>query len=202
MKKYIYTIIATIVAISLSINILSVNKIKTLNSSVEQLRSVEWAYERENSELKDKSIQATYTIAMLNNSNDSLVTKLNEARRQLRVKDKELRNLAYIASTAHIKDTIHTRDTIFVENTKVDTTIHNKWYDMNLQLEYPDRIQTDLSVKSQKYIVSSVQKVTVNPSKCWLVNLFKKKQNIVEVEVVEENPYITSDKQKFIQVVQ
>jgi hypothetical protein len=41
----------------------------------------------------------------------------------------------------------------------------------------------------------------LNPTGCWLKDLFKKKSKVVEVEVVEKNPYIKSDNQKFIEIV-
>ena len=45
-------------------------------------------------------------------------------------------------------------------------------------------------------------RVTVDPpKKCWLGRLFQKKQTIVEVDVVEQNPYCTIKNQKFVKVV-
>ena len=92
-------------------------------------------------------------------------------------------------------------DTLFVEGAKLDTTINNKWYSISLGLDYPSTIGVGVSVPSEKYIVASAKKVLLDPTGCWLKDLFKKKSNIVEVEVVEKNPYIVSDKQKFIEVV-
>lgn len=201
MKKYIYLAIAAIVAISMFFNVIEFSRVKKLKEDIENLRTVEWAYELENSNLKNKSIQANYTIGMLTNSKDSLIVKLDSVRRQLKIKDKEIKSLSYIASTAQIKDTLIIRDTIFKANTDIDTTLHNKWYDIGLTLKYPNIIGTDISVPSKKYVIASFRKVTINPSRCGFINLFKKKQKIVEVEIVEENPYITNNQQKFINIV-
>ena len=45
-------------------------------------------------------------------------------------------------------------------------------------------------------------RVTVDPpKKCWIGRLFQKKQTIVEIDVVQENPYCMDKTQKFIKVI-
>lgn len=199
LRDYIIGLVAIAVLFSVIFCSMSVNK--SLRKSLETSKQNELAYIAENDSLKNKSIQFSYTISELNNSNDSLVKEMVALKRDLKVKDKQLASLAYLQSIANIKDTVRLTDTIFVENTKVDTTVNNKWYTIGLHLEYPHMVGLNIKVPSEKYIVSSYKKVLLNPSDCKVRNWFKKKSKIVEVEVVEKNPFIINEKQKFIEVI-
>lgn len=199
LRDYIIGLVAIAVLFSVIFCSMSVNK--SLRKSLEISKKNELAYIAENDSLKNKSIQFSYTISELNHSNDSLVKEMVSLKRDLKVKDKQLASLAYLQSIANIKDTVRLTDTIFVENTKVDTTVNNKWYTIGLHLEYPHMVGLNIKVPSEKYIVSSYKKVLLNPSDCKVRNWFKKKSKIVEVEVVEKNPFIINEKQKFIEVI-
>jgi len=174
---------------------------KILKKHLEYSKKNELAYIAENDSLKNKSIQFSYTISELNHNNDSLVKEMVALKRDLKVKDKQLVSLAYLQSMANIKDTVRLIDTVFIEGTKIDTTVRNKWYTIGLHLEYPHMVGLNIKVPSEKYIVSSYKKVLLNPSDCKVRNWFKKKSKIVEVEVVEKNPFIINEKQKFIEVI-
>lgn len=199
LRDYIIWFVAIAVLFSVIYCFISINK--SLRKSLEISKKNELAYIAENDSLKNKSIQFSYTISELNHSNDSLVKEMVSLKRDLKVKDKQLASLAYLQSIANIKDTARLTDTIFVENTKIDTTVNNKWYTIGLHLEYPHMVGLNIKVPSEKYIVSSYKKVLLNPSDCKVRNWFKKKSKIVEVEVVEKNPFIINEKQKFIEVI-
>lgn len=179
----------------------SVVRNEHIKKQLEASKINELAYQRENSSLKEKSIQFENTIQELNHSNDSIVKEMINAKNQLKIKDKEIARLEYLASLVSIKDTIKIKDTIFVKDTKVDTTVNNKWYTIGLHLEYPHTVGLNVSVPSEKYIVSSYSKVVLNPAKCKVRNWFKKKTQIVEIQVLEKNPYIKNGEQKFIEVI-
>lgn len=199
LRDYIIGLVAIAVLFSVVYCFMSINK--SLRKSLEISKKNELAYIAENDSLKSNSIQFKYTIAELNHSNDSLVKEMVSLKRDLKVKDKQLASLAYLQSIANIKDTIRLTDTIFVKNTKVDTTVNNKWYTIGLHLEYPQMVGLNIKVPSEKYIVASYKKVLLNPSDCKVRDWFKKKSKIVEVEVVEKNPFIINEKQKFIEVI-
>lgn len=172
-----------------------------LKEDLERAKVNELAWISERDSLKNKSIEFEYTINELKNSGDSLTKEMMKVKKELGVKDKQIEYLSYLASHAVIKDTVRLRDTLFVEGAKLDTTINNRWYRISLGLDYPSTIGVGVSVPSEKYIVASTKKILLNPTGCWFKNIFKKKSNIVEVEVVEKNPYIISDKQKFIEII-
>lgn len=112
-KLIIASIIACIlVGLGLTVYFQS-QKIKKINSELSVAVINEKAYAAENSSLKERTIQFQLTVDQLNNSNDSLIQKLNDARKQLKIKDKNIKELQYIASLNQKKDSIIVRDTIF-----------------------------------------------------------------------------------------
>ena len=84
------------------------------------------AYELENSALKDRVLQFQFTADQLNYSKDSLIQKLNETRKELKIKDKNLREMEYIASQTRKVDSIFVHDTLFKESVVLDTLISDK----------------------------------------------------------------------------
>ena len=160
------------------------------------------ALEMENGDLKGKNLTYQLTVDQLNNSQDSLVTEMNKLRKKLKVKDKELKELAYLASIAQKKDTVYLPGEPIAQGVSIDTTIRDdKWYTLRLGLEYPNKVSINPSFVSEKYIVTYLRREVVNPSGCWFIDLFRKRENILEVEVVETNPYITTQREKFIKKV-
>ena len=205
MKKYIYIGAVSLFVILGFVICIQTKELNSYKNRLAQTESSLRAYAQENSTLKGSNREFQLTIDDLNNSNDSLMIKLNDTRKQLKVKDKEIKRLGYIASTAHKSDTIRLRDTLFRDaKVNIDTTITDKdgWYKCDVGLYYPNKVKVAPTFKSEKSIVASVKKETVGPpKKCWLARLFQKKQNVVTVDVVENNPFIVSDKKRFIEIV-
>lgn len=159
------------------------------------------ALEQETLSLKENSIAYQETIQGLETSRDSVLKSLNALRKELKIKDREVKELAYIASTASKIDTLYIKDTLFVNNTHIDTLIIDKWYSLNIGLHFPNTIIVNPTFESKKSIIVYTRKELLNPDKCFFINWFRKKTEIVEVIVKEENPYITNSNQKFIQIV-
>ena len=157
-----------------------------------------------NNGLKDQNRAFQFTVEQLEYFNDSLITKMNEVRKELEIRDRDLKQMQYLLSEAQKKDTIVFRDTLFREPTlDIDTLVGDKWYQMRLGLKYPSTITTDPKFVSEKYIMMDYKKETINPpKKCWLLRLFQKKHKVVEVNVVEKNPYIENKQQRFIEIVE
>lgn len=150
----------------------------------------------------NRAIEFKSTIESLEYYNDSISHRLKDTYEKLRIRDRTIKRLEYIASTALIRDSIIVKDTIFVEDYHIDTSIVNKWYDIGIKLDYPGRVGVEPLVRSEKYIISHSSRETVNkPKKFFLWRLFQRKHNIIRVEVVEENPYITNTQTKFIEIV-
>lgn len=204
MTKYIKIIITTLI-VSLSIgSYILYTKNQSLKEELSISVSNEKAFIAENSSLKNENRVFKFTVEQLNYYNDSILEKMNEVRKELDIKDKDLKQMQYLLSEATKKDTIVFRDTLFREPTlNIDTLIGDKWYQMRLGLKYPSTITTDPKFVSEKYIMVDYKKETINPpKKCWLLRLFQKKHKVVEVNVVEKNPYIENKQQRFIEIVE
>lgn len=201
-------IIGSVITVAIILLLASVyiqsNKIDHLYEELSTAVINNKAYQEENSTLKDRTIQFEYTIGQLNYSNDSLVTKLNNLRKQLKIKDKNIKELQYLASINQKTDSIFIRDTIFkYPEFKLDTLIKDNWSSLRLTLEYPNKISADYQFNNSTSIITSTSKETINPpKKCWLGRVFQKKHTIVNIDVIQENPYCTNSVEKHIKIIE
>jgi hypothetical protein len=204
LKKYSIFIIMLLMGALLISTCSLYNNNQNLRDKLSISISNEKAFIVENNGLKVQNRAFQFTVEQLEYFNDSLITKMNEVRKELRIKDKDLKQMQYLLSEAQKKDTIVFRDTLFREPTlDIDTLVGDKWYQMRLGLKYPSTITTDPKFVSEKYIMMDYKKETINPpKKCWLLRLFQKKHKVVEVNVVEKNPYIENKQQRFIEIVE
>lgn len=155
-----------------------------------------------NSESKNRAFKLT--IDQLKNSNDSIFQELNEARKELKVKDSKLKSLQYVSSSFSKVDTITLKgDTIFKDShVNIDTLLSDKWYSVRVGLKYPSTVSIEPKFLSIKYIVVSAKKETVNPPKrFFLFRWFQKKQIRLNVDVVEKNPYVQNQDNRFVEIV-
>ena len=205
MKTRYYTyaaIIVIIISLSVASSVLYKKNV-ALNRKLAESNNNVNAYELFNSELKDSMLVLNYTIDALNNSVDSINQKMNAVRKELRVKDKELESISRLVMTSSKKDTIVLRDTVFIKGMKIDTTLtDNSWYNLALNLEYPNKITVHPEFNSDTYIViSSSKRIVGKPKVCWIGRLFQKRHVVVEGRIVEKNPYINVNEQRFIKIV-
>lgn len=203
-KKYIRIGIVILVSLlAISTYTLYTNNQK-LKEEISISMSNQKAFIAENSSLKEENRVFKFTIEQLNHYNDSILQKMNEVKKELKIKDKNLKQMQYLLSEAQKKDTIAFRDTLFREPTlKIDTLLGDRWYQMKLGLRYPSTIITEPKFVSEKYVIVDYKKETINPPKeCAIARWFQKKHKVVEVEVVEKNPYIENKQQRFIEIVE
>lgn len=155
-----------------------------------------------NSENKNRAFKLT--IDQLKNSNDSIFQELNKARKELKVKDSKLKSLQYVSSSFSKVDTITLKgDTIFKDShVNIDTLLFDDWYSVKVGLKYPSTVSIEPKFISIKYIVVSAKKETVNPPKrFFLFRWFQKKQIRLNVNVVEKNPYVQNQDNRFVEIV-
>ena len=188
----------------LGIGIYTWNERQDLKKEVYTLRNNQKAFIAENSSLKDESRAFKFTIEQLNYYNDSILQKMNDVRKELNIKDKNLKQMQYLLSEATKKDTIVFRDTLFRESTlDIDTLIGDKWYNIRLELKYPNLITTNPTFISEKYIIVNKKKETINPpKKFFLFRWFQKKHWIMEVNIKEKSPYIREVNNRFIEIIE
>ena len=203
-RKYIGIIALALILVLGVTTYVQYEKVNSLKTELSTSKSNEKAFIAENNGLKEENIAFKFTIDQLNDFNDSLTTKMNEVRRELKIKDKDLKQMQYLLSQAQKTDTIRFRDTLFIDKTlQLDTLIGDEWYNIRLGLKYPNLIATTPTFKSETYIVTSSKKETINPpKKCAIARWFQKKHKVVEVDIVEKNPYIENKQQRFIEIIE
>ena len=203
-RKYIGIIALALILVLGVTTYIQYEKVNSLKTELSISKSNEKAFIAENNGLKGENIAFKFTIDQLNYFNDSLTTKMNDVRKELKIKDKDLKHMQYLLSQAQKTDTIRFRDTLFIDKTlQLDTLIGDEWYNIRLGLQYPNLITTTPTFKSETYIVTSSKKETINPpKKCAIARWFQKKHRVVEVEIVEKNPYIENKQQRFIEIIE
>lgn len=202
-KSYIYIGIATTLlalASALCITLKSKSEVeKKYKNAMENVKS----YSEQFSTATNKNRAMKLTIEQLNYSNDSILQELNASRKELKVKDSKLQSMQYVASSFTKADTIVLRDTIF-KDTKmdIDTLVSDEWYSVRVGLKYPSTIAVSPEFKSVKNIIVSAKKETVDPpKKFFLFRWFQKKHYVLNIDVIEKNPYVQNQVNRYVEIV-
>ena len=115
------------------------------------------------------------------------------------------RNLAFqltIEDLTTKTDNLKIRDTIFRNPTfKLDTCLLDKWSETRLSLSYPGNIKINSIFNNEKYVIVHSKREPIRPHKCKFVNFFRKKHTVLEIEVVDKNPYVKTERQRFIEII-
>ena len=204
MIKYVKVGIAIIIGVLFVGICILYNKNQSLIGELSVLVSNQKASIAENSSLKDENRVFKFTVEQLNYYNDSILQKMNDVRKELKIKDKNIKQLQYLLSVSTKKDTVLFTDTLFRDKElALDTIIGDKWYNIRLGLKYPNLIYTEPTFTSEKYIIVNKKRETVNPpKKFFLFRWFQKKHWVMEVHIKEENPYIKETNNKFVEIIE
>lgn len=200
MKQIIIKIVLVILTILLIIGLF--HKIDVLNNQLSNSINNEKAYAAENSTLRDKNLVYKMSIEQMEYFQDSLMIEMKRIANENGIKDKHIRNLQYQLEHYSKRDTIVLRDTIFKDPTfHLDTCIVDNWNKTCLSLSYPGNIGISNSYKNEKYIVVNSKKEPIKPGKCKFVNFFKRKHTILEIDVIDKNPYVETERQRFVEII-
>ena len=204
MIKYVKVGIAIIIGVLFVGICILYNKNQSLMGELSVLVSNQKASIAENLSLKDENRVFKFTVEQLNYYNDSILQKMNDVRKELKIKDKNIKQLQYLLSVSTKKDTVLFTDTLFRDKElALDTIIGDKWYNIRLGLKYPNLIYTEPTFTSEKYIIVNKKRETVNPpKKFFLFRWFQKKHWVMEVHIKEENPYIKETNNKFVEIIE
>lgn len=175
----------------------------TLQSKYETAMGNIKSYDQLLSTASNKNTAYQLTIDQFNSFQDSIIRQLHDTKEELRIKDKNLKALQYVASSFTKADTIIIGDTIFKDTDfHLDTLIGDAWYNVQVGLSYPATVSVKPKFKSIKHVIISTRKETVNPPKSFfLFRLFQKKHKVIQVDVIEQNPYIEDDFSRYVEVV-
>ena len=199
MKKYLILAIVVLVAIIGAMW----QQVKYANEKWEVATANMKAYDAQLAAEGEKNIALQLTVDQLGYFKDSVLQELDNTRKELKIKDKNLRALQAVKSGFTKRDTITMRDTLFKEPTlAIDTLIGDKWYNVRLGLKYPSMIAIQPYFKSEKHIVVSSKKETVNPpKKFFLFRWFQRKHYVVKVNVKEKNPYVEDESSEYVEII-
>lgn len=201
--KYIHigtALLIPILTAALILTVRSRGKIeKRWKESTENVKS----YNELFSGAKDKNRAFKLTIDQLQYFNDSIIRELNETRESLKIKDSKLKSLQYISSTFTKYDTLIIKDTLFKDPlVQVDTVLSDEWYSVRIGLKYPSTVIVNPMFKSVKHVIVSSRRETVNPpKKFFLFRWFQKKHTVLNIDVVEKNPYIKEQNNRYIEII-
>ena len=203
-KKYIRIGVIVLTSLLAVSTYIFYNRNQNLKEEISVSMSNQKAFITENSSLKEENRTFKFTIEQLNYYNDSILQKMNDVRKELKIKDGNLKQMQYLLSEATKKDTIVFRDTLFREPTlDIDTLVGDKWYNIRLGLKYPNLITTNPTFISEKYIIVNKKKETINPpKKFFLFRWFQRKHWVMEVHIKEKNPYIKETNNKFVEIIE
>lgn len=176
---------------------------KNINEEYKRAVNNNKAFIEQLDSVNNKCVVYQTTVDELYYMNDSITNKLLATAKDLKVKDKRIKQLNYMATEIKKVDTVTFRDTIFRDpSIKIDTNIGDKWVNTHLVFTYPNKITVSPKVVSEKQVVFYTKKETVQPpKKFFLCRWFQKKHTIIKADVIEENPYISSEKNTFYQIV-
>ena len=202
-KKYIRIGIGILISLLAVSTYTLYNRSQDLEEEISVSMSNQKAFIAENSSLKEENRVFKFTVEQLNYYNDSILQKMNNIRKELKIKDKNLKQLQYLLSVSTKKDTVLFTDTIFRDKSlALDTIIGDKWYNIRLGLKYPNLIYTEPTFTSEKYIIVNKKKETVNPpNKFFLFRWFQRKHWVMEVHIKEKNQYIKEIDNKFVEII-
>lgn len=167
-------------------------------ASIENIK----AYDSQLSGLNNGNKVFKLTIDQLNRFKDSILIKMNEVRKESDIKDSRIRQMQYRLSHVGKPDSIILKDTVFVESFKLDTVIGDEWADTHLIMKYPNYIESTPKFKLESFLFVESKKETVNPPKrFFLFRWFQKRHTVLNVTVKENNPYVETDEQKFVEII-
>ena len=200
MKKYVFIIVLIVGLISLCwYEYSQLAEYKELYSTaVSNIK----AYESDLINNQNTARVYQNTIAELRQSSDSLTQELLKVKKDRNIKDGQIESLYYQLSKAAKTDTVKFDVPVFRDSISMDTTIQDKWYQLDLKLRTPSTLVVEPIFSSERYVIISSKRETINPpSKIFFIRWFQKKHTVITVDVEEKNPYIDIDKQKFIKIV-
>lgn len=201
MKKYIY--IGIVIAVMGYVIGYLINRTINIETKWKNAQETVKAYEQQFNSSETKNRAYKLTIDQIKYSKDSIFQELNSVRKELKIKDSKLKSIQYISSDFVKKDTITLKDTIFRDRKiDIDTLLSDEWYSVKVELKYPSTVTIKPEFKSKKYIMVSSKKETVNPpSRFFLFRWFQRKHTVLNIDVIEKNPYVHNENNRYVEIV-
>ena len=199
MKKYVNIILYSAILLLVGYTIYNIYKVADYRKQLELYDNNFKAVNLENDRLNKDVLAYKFDIEQLEYINDSIIKSLNNTRKQLGIKDAQIKQMQSIKTEVYIKDSIILKDTVFRNNFKLDTVLTNDWYNIKLSMEAPSSLAIDARYKSDLNVFAYSNKEVLGVSKkCFIGRIFQKKYNVIRVEVKDNNPYSVIKESKFV----
>lgn len=203
MKKYFYLAILLIFCILTCTCMYQCSYIKSLNDKLDTSTANEKALFDRLTGAQNDMVVYSNTIINLKHSKDSTVQELIKTKEKLKIKDKELLAMGSMNTTITVHDTLQLHDTIFREDFRLDTTLVDNWKTIQLGLRYPDTINIGCEVKSDKDVfITKTREYAEEPHWFFICRWFQRKVDVIRVKIEEKNPFVTSQEDVFIKVLE
>lgn len=199
MKKWlILAVLALLVALTAALE-----QVRFANSRWKTAEGNVKAYASMFESSEKQSMALQLTVSQLEYFRDSVLQELDNTRKELKIKAKNLKALQQVKSSFSKSDTIILKDTLFKEvSLHVDTVLGDKWYNVRIGLHYPSTVIVEPEFKSEKHIIISSKKETVNPpKKFFLLRWFQKRHMVLHVDVIEKNPYVDAESSRYVEII-
>lgn len=197
--KILKTIHIVLFCILLFSVVFMVKHISNLNNEIKLYDNNFKAINLERDSLAVTAIAYRFDIEQLEYINDSIIEDLNNTRKQLKIKDKEIKQMQSIKTEISSRDSIFIKDTIFRDSfIKLDTVITDKWHTVAISLQ-PSKLVIDAKYKSELQVFAKSSKEIIGtPKKCRLGRAFQKKHKVIRVDVIDKCPNAIIKEKKFI----
>ena len=204
MKKYIYLAIIILFCVLACTCMFQCSRISLLNNQLNTSTANEMALQDRLTSAQNDMVVYSNTIINLKHSKDSTVQELIKTKEKLKIKDKELLAMGSMNTTITIHDTCTLRDTIFKEpDFRMDTTFADQWKTIQLGLRYPDTINIGCEVKSDKDVfITKTREYAEEPHWFFICRWFQRKVDVIRVKIEEKNPFVSSQENVFIKVLE
>ena len=195
-------LIAIIVILFIALGI-AIGQIKEAEGKWKNAEANVKAYSELLSTSEGTNTALSLTVEQLKYFKDSVLKELDTTRRELGIKDKKLKALQSVSSSFSVRDTLILRDTLFREpEYALDTIMGDGWYTVAVGLRYPSTVTVNPEFRSEKHIIVSAKKETVNPpKKFFLFRWFQKKHEVIHVDVVEKNPHCINGDTRYVEII-
>lgn len=202
-NKIIIILIIAVVALISTTTFMSI-RINDLNRDLSISSNNVKAYAMLHDSLNSSNRLFQLRIADMEYLNDSIFNKMLKQAEELDIKEKNIKQLQYQLENYSRVETIYItqKDTIFKEPDFVlDTCMSDKWGTTCLSLRAPNVITVGHSYINKKHIIMSTKKEPVKQRKWFLPRWFTKKHTVVDITVVDENPYIETKESRFVEII-
>lgn len=200
----LYLIVLSVLIFTGLLQLYQTKVIHTQREKISNLTTNINAYALENSKNKTNYTAFKMTIDDLQLSNDTLMHKLDSMRKQLKIKDKQLKNILYTKTIIHDTITNIVNSEIFKKDTFCLTFISNP----NTKITFcrKDSIVTCIpDIENEYYVITSKKKEYVNQHKTFIRRLLKfdfRKHIILKIDVVNTNPDIKIKTNRFVEIIE